>query len=107
MHGQVGKRKDKGPSRYGFLYFSDPISEKTSPQPGLKVAKVLERYRIPLVVLNSCESARASCGDDANIASSFIKRGVQGVLGMSFKVSKGAAIIFLESFYHDLLVNGS
>ncbi|KAH7390364.1 hypothetical protein BKA64DRAFT_679066 [Cadophora sp. MPI-SDFR-AT-0126] len=106
MHGKVGTRKGKV-SKYGFLYFSHPTSEKTAPEPGLKVAKVLEQYKIPLVVLNSCESARASCGDDANIASSFINRGVRGVLGMSFKLSKGAAILFLESFYHDLLVNGS
>ncbi|KAN0095965.1 hypothetical protein V8E51_014770 [Hyaloscypha variabilis] len=95
MHGSIGTRKGKL-NNY----------DSTTPVPGHVVGKVLEQFEVPFVVLNACESARACLGDDANIAQQFLKHGVRSVLGMSFKIAASAAAIFLEAFYHALLVRG-
>jgi hypothetical protein len=65
---------------------------------------MLERFQIPFAVLNACESARANCEDDANIARIFTARGVKDVLAMSLKVSTSAADSCLRTFYSELLL---
>jgi hypothetical protein len=105
MHGEVRARPGGG-TKHGFLYFSDPSSDGTVAIPGSIVSPILKRHNVHFAVLNSCESARASLGDDANIAMGFIKDGVLGVLGMSFKVGSGAATLFLDAFYRGFLVDG-
>ncbi|KAF1810199.1 hypothetical protein P152DRAFT_516082 [Eremomyces bilateralis CBS 781.70] len=105
LHGRVGTRIGKA-SKFGILYFSHPELECTTPIAAHMVARTLSQYKIPYVVLNACESARANCGDDGNIAKVFYTHGVRNVLAMSFKVSSGAAEIFLGSFYHELFIGG-
>ena len=106
MHGGIGTRKGNL-NQYGFLYFSKPESDGTTAVPGHIVGKVLERFEVPFAVLNACESATACLGDSANVAQQFLKHGVKSVLGMSFKIAANAAAIFLEAFYHALLVRGA
>ncbi|OBT52512.1 hypothetical protein VE04_08524 [Pseudogymnoascus sp. 24MN13] len=106
MHGMIGTRTGKV-NKYGFLRFNKPGSDDTEPVPGQVVGKILEKFKVPFAVLNACESARACLGDDANIARQFLKRGVRNVLGMSFRMTSSAAVIFLEAFYHTLLVSGA
>ncbi|KAG4414211.1 hypothetical protein IFR04_012658 [Cadophora malorum] len=106
MHGKIGTRQGKL-NKYGFLSFSNLASDGITSVPGHLVGQVLEKFKIPFAVLNACESARACLGDDANIAQQFLKHGVRNVLGMSFKISASAAAIFLEAFYHALLVCGN
>ncbi|KAB5578599.1 hypothetical protein GE09DRAFT_556579 [Coniochaeta sp. 2T2.1] len=103
MHGRVGLRKGTA-SKAAFLYFSDPKSQETRPVPGHSVASILGKHNVPFAVLNSCESARASTADDANIAAQFLKHGVRGTIGMPFKIASSAAAIFLEHFYRALLL---
>jgi hypothetical protein len=108
MHGKAGKA---GPEvdragKSGYLYFSNPGSDKTVPIPATKVQAILKKHSVRFAVLNSCESASASFGNNANIASGFVNNGVLGVLGMSFKVDSAAAAIFLENFYQSFLVDG-
>ncbi|CZR50175.1 uncharacterized protein PAC_00047 [Phialocephala subalpina] len=105
MHGEIRTRKGRL-NKYGFLSFSDPNSDGTTLVPGHSVGKILEKFEVPFAVLNACESARACLGDDANVAQQFLKHGVRSVLGMSFKITASAAAIFLEAFYHALLVRG-
>ena len=105
MHGKVGVRKSKG-TMEGFLFFADPHSDKLIPKLGRDVGEVLKRHRVKFAVLNSCESAQASGDENANIAKQFVRSGLVGVLGMSFKVGRHAATTFLEHFYRALLVDG-
>lgn len=104
-HGTVKSRKGEA-SKYGVLYFSDPNSDQTVLKPGVLIAKVLKRYRVPYAVLNSCESAAASAGDNANIAKLLLESGLRGVVGMSFKIASSSAAIFLRHFYRELLTRG-
>lgn len=80
--------------KYAFLYFSHPTEERTKPERVQKVASILQRYQVPFVVLNSCESAIAALGDDANIAKVFCRGGIRNVVAMSFKVSSSASPYF-------------
>lgn len=104
-HGTVKSKKGKA-SKYGVLYFQDPNSDQTVLQPGVLIAKVLKRYRVPYAVLNSCESAAASAGDNANIAKLLLESGLRGVVGMSFKIASSSVTIFLRHFYRELLTRG-
>jgi hypothetical protein len=70
------------------------------------VARIVKRYRIPLVILNACHSATADSGANASMAHHFLKRDVQNVVGMSFKISHAAATIFLYNFYYAMLIDG-
>ncbi|KFA59965.1 hypothetical protein S40285_08013 [Stachybotrys chlorohalonatus IBT 40285] len=108
MHGKAGKVGPYADSaeKSGYLYFSNPNSDTTVPIPATSVQAILKRHSVRFAVLNSCESASASFGDNANIASGFVKNGVLGVLGMSFKVGSATAAIFLENFYRSFLVDG-
>jgi hypothetical protein len=106
MHGQVGLRNGHV-QKFGFLYFSHPETEGLKACTPTRVARLLKQHRVPIAVLNACESARANCGDDANIAKTFANEGVQNVLAMTFKISSHAASIFLGTFYQELLIQGS
>jgi hypothetical protein len=107
VHGQVGLRNGKHAGKWGFLLFSHPESEGLKPCLASRVAQLLKQHRVHLAILTACQSARANSGDNANIAKSFAKHGVENVLAMSFKVSSNAASIFLGVFYRQLLINGS
>lgn len=106
MHGRVGTDKKKSMT-YGFLKFCRDNSDGTVLQPASRVGAIIKKYGIPYVILNACESGRANCGDDANIAKVFQKQGVRTILAMSFKISSSAVKLFLSTFYHGLLVDGS
>ena len=103
LHGGVPTRR-KGP-KHAYLYFSSPNSDETEPERPHDVAVILKRFQVPFAVLNSCESARAQYGDNANIAKIFEGQGVMSVLAMSFKVSSSAVELFMKTFYRRLLVS--
>jgi hypothetical protein len=109
LHGKVSNRNTRNGKtlKYGFLAFCDENSDKTKNVAAHKVIKVIKRYDVPFVVLNACESGKANCGDDANIAKIFQKQGVENVLAMSFKITSSAAELFMSAFYRGLLVDGS
>jgi CHAT domain-containing protein len=69
-------------------------------------ALVDRKQGISIVILNACESARASAGEDANIANNFAKAGVNNVLAMTYQASETVTKLFLESFYMYFLVDG-
>ncbi|KAF5642455.1 uncharacterized protein FTJAE_3612 [Fusarium tjaetaba] len=104
-HGTVALKKGRA-AKYGLLHFSQAECDKTDPRPGAQIAKVLKQHQIPYAVLNSCESASATAGDNANVAKLFLKAGLRGVIGMSFKIASSSVTIFLERFYNDLLRGG-
>ncbi|CAH0046700.1 unnamed protein product [Clonostachys solani] len=104
LHGSIGTRAKKH-TKYGLLYFAQKDGDETTPVPCQRVGKQLGDYGVPLIVMNSCESANASQGYDANLAKQFLDKGVQGVLGMSFKIVSSAAALFLEHFYTALMVH--
>jgi hypothetical protein len=105
LHGKVTRRKNKDKKlKFGFLYFNKAGAEDLHPVLASRIARILQRHRIPIAVLNACESARAYGGDEANIARVFENHGVRHILAMSHKISSSAAKLFLDTFYDRLLL---
>ena len=65
------------------------------------LALLLAEHRsMRLVVLNSCDTARASAGDRfSSTASVLIRRGIPAVVAMQYEISDPAAIVFARGFY--------
>ncbi|KAF2186518.1 hypothetical protein K469DRAFT_686913 [Zopfia rhizophila CBS 207.26] len=107
LHSKVGPRRRGSEIKNAVVYFAHSRADGTKAESTLKLARILLRHGVPLVVLNACESARANYGDDANIAKVLEKEGIKGVLAMSFKVSSTAASTFLSVLYDKFLMRGS
>ncbi len=69
--------------------------------PASDLAAILAEHRsLRLVVLNSCDSARATATDRfSSTASMLMRRGVPAVVAMQYEISDQAAIAFARGFY--------
>ncbi|PYH43087.1 uncharacterized protein BP01DRAFT_384782 [Aspergillus saccharolyticus JOP 1030-1] len=70
------------------------------------VADVLRQNEVKMVVLNACRSANAGPYLNANIAWTFVRKGISEVVASSFDLHRDAAKIFMSHFYHEILVKG-
>jgi hypothetical protein len=66
-----------------------------------QLGPLLNNYRIPLVVLEACQSAQAEAGAES-VASELLQRGVVSVVAMSHSVLVETARRFVASFYAEL-----
>ena len=91
----------------GGLCFEDPSdSHKLSGRRHQTVytsqlGPLLNNYRIPLVVLEACQSAQAEAGAES-VASDLLQRGVASVVAMSHSVLVETARRFVAAFYAEL-----
>ncbi|PNY25096.1 Uncharacterized protein TCAP_04952 [Tolypocladium capitatum] len=109
MHGSVARRRLAGGNSVetAWLHFASPESSaKPKPVPADSVAKVLVEHGITCAILNACESARADHGLQANLAMTFLHKGVSNILAMSYKFPSSAIDPFFSSFYEALLCRG-
>jgi tetratricopeptide (TPR) repeat protein len=66
-----------------------------------KLGPLLNNYRIPLVLLDACQSAQAEAGSES-VASDLLQRGVVSVVAMSHSVLVETARRFVAAFYAEL-----
>jgi tetratricopeptide (TPR) repeat protein len=66
-----------------------------------QLGPLLNNYRIPLVLLEACQSAQADAGAES-VASDLLQRGVASVVAMSHSVLVETARRFVASFYAEL-----
>jgi tetratricopeptide (TPR) repeat protein len=66
-----------------------------------KLGPLLNNYRIPLVLLEACQSAQAEAGSES-VASDLLQRGVASVVAMSHSVLVETARRFVAAFYAEL-----
>jgi len=66
-----------------------------------RLGPLLTGYRIPLVVLEACQSAQAEAGGES-VASELLQRGVASVVAMSHSVLVETARRFVAAFYDEL-----
>ncbi|ETN39885.1 uncharacterized protein HMPREF1541_06111 [Cyphellophora europaea CBS 101466] len=103
LHGKV-RISSKSKTKTAFLYFASGLNgEMLVPVRARTVARLLAENDIPMAVLNSCESATANKGDEANLARTFVHCGIRNVVAMSYTILAGAAALFLRMFYLSLL----
>jgi tetratricopeptide (TPR) repeat protein len=66
-----------------------------------QLGPLLNNYRIPLVLLEACQSAQAEAGSES-VASELLQRGVASVVAMSHSVLVETARRFVAAFYTEL-----
>jgi tetratricopeptide (TPR) repeat protein len=66
-----------------------------------QLGPLLNNYRIPLVLLEACQSAQADAGGES-VASELLQRGVASVVAMSHSVLVETARRFVAAFYAEL-----
>ena len=67
------------------------------------LASVLRDYRVPLVFLEACQTAKAEDRPTASVAARLLQQGVASVVAMSHSVLVETARRFVTRFYHELL----
>lgn len=87
----------------GFLFFEDegePTNgSKADPAEASEIAKLLLKYRIPIVILNACQSGKQSGGSETSLAAKLLEAGAQTVLGMCYSVTVSAAKLMIPELY--------
>jgi hypothetical protein len=92
----------------GALCFEDPkdagklIGRASESIPADKLAKALKDYRIPLVFLEACQTAKTEEEVNASVAGQLLDKGVASVVAMSHSVLVETARRFVEAFYRSL-----
>jgi tetratricopeptide (TPR) repeat protein len=92
----------------GGLCFEDPneIHKLTGRAMELihaeKLAEVVRDYRVPLVFLEACQSAKTEADPTASVAARLLEEGVASVVAMSHTVLVETARRFVGAFYHEL-----
>ncbi|MEO1084521.1 MAG: CHAT domain-containing protein, partial [Acidobacteriota bacterium] len=96
----------------GALCFEDPADSKKLKNRAVdlvsaeQLAEVLREYRVALMVLEACQSAKSDEDPMASVAGRLLESGVASVVAMSHLVLVATAARFVETFY-DKLSTGS
>jgi tetratricopeptide (TPR) repeat protein len=91
----------QGPDLGGALIFEKPDGgpeEVSAPQ----VAQVLKAGRVPVVVLNACQSGAVGRELAAAVATRLLQEGIASVVAMAYSVYVVAAAEFMAAFYERL-----
>lgn len=71
-----------------------------------RLAGVVRDYRVPLVFLEACQSAKTEADPTASVAARLLEEGVTSVVAMSHSVLVETARRFVGAFYHELARGG-
>jgi tetratricopeptide (TPR) repeat protein len=96
----------KGPQ--GHLVFEKEDGSEDAVA-GEQLSQLLREHRIPIVVLNACQSAMLGAEADdpfASVATSLLRAGVRSVVAMGYSLYVSAAKQFLPAFYERLFRSG-
>lgn len=113
-HGGYGEAGHSGsPHSYkglqGMLIFEDEQAQP-SPVTAEQLTQLVAEYRIPIMVLNACQSARIDeRADDAfaSVAAALLKAGIRSVVAMGYNLYVSGAQQFVPAFYQRLLASGN
>ena len=72
-----------------------------------KVAAALTEGKIPVVVLNACQSGALGKELEASIATGLLRAGCAAVVGMAYRVYAVAAAEFMATFYEAVFAGAS
>lgn len=90
----------------GYLFFESTGKQGEHAIKAAEFADVVNDARIPVVILNACQSAMQEGESESNLASRLSAAGVRGVLGMAYSVTVSAAKEFMEAFYREAFGHG-
>jgi tetratricopeptide (TPR) repeat protein len=90
----------------GVLAFELP-GGGSSPVAASRVASALAAGRVPVVVLNACQSGAVGKELEASVATALLRAGCAAVVAMAYTVYAVAAAEFMAEFYESLFAGGS
>jgi tetratricopeptide (TPR) repeat protein len=90
----------------GVLVFERP-GGGSDPIGASKVAAVLAGGRVPVVVLNACQSGAVGKELEASVATALLRAGCAAVVAMAYSVYAVAAAEFMAAFYESLFSGDS
>ena len=93
----------------GCLVF-ETADGKPHPVPAETLSATLHEFRIPMVVLNACQSGMIGESAEsafASVAASLIRAGIRSVVAMAYSLYVSGAQHFLPAFYKRLLETGN
>ena len=88
-----------------FLFFETAEDGKAAPVPATAVASLLGEHRIPVAVLNACQSAMQD-GSEASLAHRLAEAGVPVAVGMAYSVTVSAAALAMPVLYSQITQQG-
>ncbi len=95
--------------RQGMLCFEDDAG-KESLIDAHQLSSLLREHRIPIMVLNACQSAMIDeAAEDAfaSVAGALQKAGINGVVAMAYSLYVSGAEVFVPAFYRRLFELGN
>jgi tetratricopeptide (TPR) repeat protein len=95
-----------GPGPEGVLVFEKPGGGPED-VPASRVAQVLTAARVPVVVLNACQSGAVGKDLEAAVATRLLAEGIASVVAMAYSVYAVAAAEFMAAFYERLFTGGT
>ncbi|MFE5759840.1 tetratricopeptide repeat protein [Streptomyces massasporeus] len=91
----------RNPGPQGMLAF-EKAEGGSDLVPAEDVARVLKQARVPVVVLNACQSAVVGSQVEAAVATRLLQEGTAAVVAMAYSVYAVAAAEFMAAFYERL-----
>jgi tetratricopeptide (TPR) repeat protein len=85
-----------------YLFFETPKVGVAEPVSTAKVAALLIEHRVPVAVLNACQSAMQTEGSEASLAQHLVESGVPVAVGMAYSVTVSAAELMMPVIYKQL-----
>jgi Tfp pilus assembly protein PilF len=89
-----------------FLFFDDDDGRSEgggNPVSAADLARLLNARRIPMVVLNACQSGKQVGAAETSLGSRLLAAGVQLVVAMGYSVTVSAARLLMTTLYRQLL----
>ena len=91
-----------GDDQESFLFFETSEVGVAQAVPTGKVADLLIEHRVPVAVLNACQSAMQAAGSEASLAQRLVEAGVPVSVGMAYSVTVSAAELMMPVVYQQL-----
>lgn len=87
-----------------YLFLEGEGENQADPVEASELAHLLQKHKIPIVLLNACQSGKFIEGDEkeSSLGSYLIRAGVQSVLTMAYSVTVSAAEEFMPILYQEL-----
>jgi CHAT domain/NACHT domain len=97
----AGPKVESFEGRRPFLFFETAQDGKAAAVPAGSVASLLAEHRVPVAVLNACQSAMQG-GSEASLAQQLVQAGVPVAVGMAWSVTVTAAALAMPVLYGQL-----
>jgi tetratricopeptide (TPR) repeat protein len=92
---------DDTPDEDAYLFFETASRGSSKAVTASRVAELLSEHRVPVAVLNACQSAM-QWGSEASLAQSLVQAGVPVAVGMAYSVTVTAAEKMMPEVYKQL-----